>query len=284
MIIKDNSLTPNAFQVIRAQATEKPDFSSENINNDGTYLCRACGLALFRVSMQFQSFCGWPSFDEIIENTVASQLDEDGVRAEIHCARCNGHLGHVFHGEGFTEKNIRYCVNSVSLDFVADSSVLDTEEAIVAAGCFWGVQYYFNKLDGVVKTEVGYIGGTYNSPNYNDVCTGQTGHYEGLRIVYDVAKIDFEAIIKYFFEIHDPTQKNGQGPDIGPQYQSAIFYYDMQQKNIAINISSILIEKGYSLATKLLPVNVFWKAEDYHQDYYSQNYKTPYCHKYVKRF
>lgn len=158
------------------------------------------------------------------------------------------------------------------------------QEVIVAAGCFWGVQYYFNQLDGVVKTEVGYIGGETNSPTYNDVCTGSSGHYEGLRIVYDVAKIDYASVIKYFFEIHDPTQQNGQGPDIGAQYKSAIFYYDLQQKDIAIESISILINNGYDIATKLLPVDVFWRAEDYHQDYYSKNYKTPYCHKYVKKF
>ncbi len=284
MLIKDSSLAPHILEVIRNQATEKPNYSSETSNNAGTYLCRACGLALFRASMQFKSFCGWPSFDEIIENSVATELDEDGVRVEIHCARCRGHLGHVFHGEGFTAKNTRYCVNAASLDFVEDINVLDTEEIIVAAGCFWGVQYYFNQLNGVVKSEVGYTGGATIYPTYNDVCNGYTGHYEAVRIVYDATKIDYASVIKYFFEIHDPTQKNGQGPDLGHQYQSAIFYYDMQQKAIATELITILVQNGYDISTRLLPASIFWQAEDYHQDYYSKNYKTPYCHTYTKKF
>ncbi len=284
MLIKDKSLTPHVLQVLRDQMTEKPAPISNILNHAGTYLCRACGLALFRSHMQFQSFCGWPSFDEIIENTVTRQPDQDGVRVEIHCARCHGHLGHVFIGEGFTEKNTRYCVNASSMDFVEDSNVLDTEEAIVAAGCFWGAQHYFDQLPGVVKTEVGYIGGMKNAPNYSEVCTGTTGHFEGLRVVYDCSKIDYKMIIQYFFEIHDPTQKNGQGPDIGTQYQSAVFCYDSNQNKIVQELISILSQQSYKIATKILPVMIFWPAEDYHQHYYLKNHQTPYCHRYTKRF
>lgn len=272
MLIKDKSLTPNVIQVIRNQMTESPYVASETSHHSGTYLCRACGLALFRSRMQFQSFCGWPSFDEMVENKVNMQPDPDGVRIEIHCARCQGHLGHVFKGEGFTEKNIRYCVNATSMDFVEDMHVLDTEEAIIAAGCFWGVQHAFNQLPGVVKTEVGYIGGTKNVPTYHDVCTANTGHFEGLRVVYDCSKTDYNNIIQYFFEIHDPTQTNGQGPDIGSQYQSAVFYYDVTQKQIAQKLINSLEQKGSRIATTLLPVTVFWPAEDYHQHYYSKNH------------
>lgn len=284
MLIKDSSLTPNTLQVIRHQMTEKPNPMLEMSNNHGTYLCRACGLALFRTAMQFHSFCGWPSFDEIIKNTVHTQPDADGLRVEIHCARCSGHLGHVFEGEGFTTKNTRYCVNAISLDFVEDSTVLDTEEAIVAGGCFWGIQYHFSQLPGVIKTEVGYIGGKMDFPSYERVCNANTGHFEGVRIVYDPSIMDYKRIIQYFFEIHDPSQANGQGPDIGSQYLSAIFYYDDTQKQIAKENSLLLEQKGYDVRTQLLPITTFWPAEQYHQNYYVKNKNAPYCHVYTKRF
>lgn len=284
MFTKDRSLTAEALDVMRHQATERAYTSPETIAKAGSYLCRACGLALFRTHMQFQSFCGWPSFDEIIENAVCSEVDQDGIRMEIHCARCHAHLGHLFEGEGFTAKNKRYCVNTISLDFAEDTLVLDTEEAIVAGGCFWGVEHYFNLLPGVIKTEVGYIGGATNQPTYAEVCAGTTGHIEAVRVLYDCAKLDYKALIQYFFEIHDPTQVEGQGPDVGAQYQSAIFYHDNQQKQIAQEVIGLLEEKHYAVMTKLQPSGIFWAAETYHQHYYLKNKHVPYCHRYTKRF
>jgi peptide methionine sulfoxide reductase msrA/msrB len=210
--------------------------------------------------------------------------DADDRRTEILCARCNAHLGHVFHGEGYTQKNARHCVNSLSLDFVADKQVKDTEEAIYAAGCFWGVEQLFKKLPGVLKTEVGYSGGQLKNPTYQDVCAGSTGHSEVIRVVFDPQKISYEDLTKYFFEIHDPTQKTGQGPDIGRQYMSVIYYYDEEQKRIAPDLIKQLEAKGLQIATKLAPVSSFWRAEEYHQDYYEKNGKQPYCHSYIKRF
>ena len=226
MLLKTASLPPHLLHIIRDKGTEKP-FSGEYIVTSvvGTYLCRQCGLALFRGDAKFNSSCGWPSFDDQIMNAVHNELDPDGRRTEIVCRRCHAHLGHVFCGEGLTAKNIRYCVNSVSLDFVTDGTVMDTEEAIFAGGCFWGMEYYFERLDGVLKTEVGYIGGTTDNPNYESVCSGSTGHYEAVRVVYNPDKISYENLVKYFFEIHDPTQYDGQGPDRGTQYLSRIFYY-----------------------------------------------------------
>lgn len=284
-MIKDTSLSPITLEVIRKQATELPYTGAYNqLPGEGTYLCRACGLALYRTAMQFQSHCGWPSFDEIIPNAIAQHLDKDGIRIEIVCSRCNAHLGHVFHGEGMTNKNIRHCVNSISLDFVANSEVLDTEEAIVAGGCFWGVDYYLRRLPGVLKTEVGYTGGNTENPTYDDVCRGTTGHVEAVRVVYDPKKITYENVLRHFFEIHDPTQKNGQGPDIGSQYLSVVFYYDTQQKMIVEKLINLLKTKGHNVATRLLPVSVFWSAEIYHQSYYEKMGKKPYCHTISNRF
>ena len=156
--------------------------------------------------------------------------------------------------------------------------------AIYAAGCFWGVEYYFKKLPGVLKTEVGYCGGWYPNPSYEQVCEYDTGHIEAIRVVYDLEKINYEALTKYFFETHDFEQQNGQGPDIGEQYVSRIFCFDSDQEKIAQQIINQLEQKGYTVATELLPVSVFWRAEEYHQNYYEKVGKTPYCHHYTKRF
>lgn len=283
--VKTASLPDIVRAVVYNKGTEQP-FSGEydNFGDAGTYLCRQCGLALFRSTTKFHSGCGWPSFDEEVVGAVKRETDKDGMRTEILCHRCGAHLGHVFIGEQFTAKNTRHCVNSLSLDFVPNMTVTDTEEAIFAAGCFWGVEYYLKRLPGVLKTEVGYIGGHLKKPSYNDVCRGDSGHYEAIRVLYDPSVLSYEQLVKYFFEIHDPTQRDGQGPDHGEQYLSAIFYYDDMQKATAENLIALLTQKGFKLATRLLPVSIFWRAEDYHQDYYKKNGKQPYCHTYTKRF
>ena len=279
------SLIPPVRAVIEDKGTERP-FTGEydDFGESGTYLCRRCGLALFRSQTKFHSGCGWPSFDANIPNAVLQESDADGRRTEILCSRCRAHLGHVFVGEGFTAFNVRHCVNSVSLDFIADQTALDTREAIFAAGCFWGVEYYLKKLPGVLKTEVGYTGGKTEFPTYQQVCTGVTGHYEAIRVVYDPSVLSYKALVKYFFEIHDPSQRNGQGPDIGQQYQSAIFYYHSHQAQTAQEVIELLAEKNIEVATKCLPVKPFWRAEAYHQDYYAHQGKSPYCHRYEKKF
>ncbi|MFA6301586.1 MAG: bifunctional methionine sulfoxide reductase B/A protein [Legionella sp.] len=282
---KTQSLTPLARKIICDKATEYPHTGSyNNLVNHGTYLCRRCGLALFRATSQFSSGCGWPSFDDEIPNAIQRIPDADGQRMEIVCSRCAGHLGHVFIGEHITTKNLRHCVNSASIDFVADNKVLDTEEAIVAGGCFWGVEFFLKQMPGVLKVESGYTGGIIENPNYDQVCSGHSGHYEAVRVVYDRAQTDYYQVLKRFFEIHDPTQTNGQGPDIGSQYHSAVFYYTPEQKQEAQSLIHILMQTGYAVATKLLPVQVFWPAEDYHQDYYAKHRKVPYCHSPVNRF
>jgi peptide methionine sulfoxide reductase msrA/msrB len=285
MILKTASLPPSLLAIIRDRHTEMP-FSSEYNNKEeaGTYLCRQCGLALFRSQTKFHSGCGWPSFDEAILDTVGRRKDPDGQRTEIICSRCEAHLGHVFEGEQFTTKNTRYCVNTASLDFVPHLHITDTEEAIFAAGCFWGVEYLFKQLTGVLKTEVGYSGGHTTQPTYHDICRGGTGHYEAIRVVYDPKQINDESIAKYFFEIHDPTQPDGQWPDRAEQYLSVAFYYNEEQQRILQKLIAELKQKGLHVVTRVLPVSPFWPAEIDHQDYYAKHGKTPYCHVYTKRF
>lgn len=160
----------------------------------------------------------------------------------------------------------------------------NSQEIILAAGCFWGVEYYLKKLPGVLKTEVGYTSGTKSYPTYQEVCHKNTGHLEALRVIFDPEKLDLTQLLKYFFEIHDPTQKNGQGPDLGPQYLSAIFYFDPAQKLMAEKVIKILEDKNIVISTKLYPATIFWPAESNHQDYYFKNNKSPYCHRYTQRF
>ena len=282
-MIKSQSLSPEILKVVQDKGTEPPFSHEYQERQQGTYLCRQCGLALFRGNNQFHSGCGWPSFDEEVSGAVKRLPDQDGRRTEILCQRCNAHLGHVFHGEQHTLKNTRHCVNGLSIDFVADENVLDTEEAIFAAGCFWGVEHYFKQLPGVLKTEVGYSGGHTDHPSYEAICQKHSGHYEVIRIVYNPKKISYELVCKYFFEIHDPYQIDGQGPDLGEQYLSRIFYYDAEQKAIALKLIEHLSLRQ-SVATQVIPVATFWPAEAYHQNYYAKTGKAPYCHCYQKRF
>lgn len=276
---KYDSLTPNVLQILRHKATERPFSGQYNtVLSEGTYLCRGCGLALFRAHSQFNSSCGWPSFDMNIANNVKRVPDKDQIRTEIICNRCDGHLGHVFEGEGFTRENTRHCVNSIAVEYVQDQNVTDSEEAIVCGGCFWGVEHCFSQIDGVLLAESGYIGGTANAPSYEKVCSGRSGYLEAVRVVYNPKVICYEDLLKIFFEIHDASQANGQGPDIGPQYLSAIFYFDEQQLKMAQTIIAELKEKGIVAQTQLYEMSVFWPAEDYHQQYYRKTGKTPYCH------
>ena len=282
-----NPLTPEEARVIVDKGTEMP-WSGKYVNfkEDGTYTCKRCGAALYKSGDKFDSECGWPSFDDAIKGAVKRIPDKDGTRTEIVCANCGAHLGHVFEGEGFTAKDTRYCVNSISLNFVPQQSNTEakTDTAVFAGGCFWGVEYYMQKQPGVISTTVGYTGGTTKNPTYEEVCSHTTGHKEAVQIVFDPKKTTYETLAKVFFDIHDPTEVNRQGPDIGEQYRSEIFYLNEAQKETAEKLIKILEGKGYKVTTKLTKATTFWKAEDYHQDYYEKNGHMPYCHVYTERF
>jgi peptide methionine sulfoxide reductase msrA/msrB len=280
-----NKLTPEEERVIVDKGTEMPFTGEYYLNHQaGTYVCKRCGAPLYRSKDKFDSNCGWPSFDDEIPGAVKRTLDADGIRTEISCARCGAHLGHVFEGERLTDKNVRFCVNSISLNFIPEEKKVTTEKAYFAGGCFWGTEYLFKELDGVVSTRVGYMGGHASKPTYEQVCTGKTGHAETVEVVFDPTKTTYDKVARYFFEIHDPTQVDRQGPDVGEQYRSVVFYTDNMQKQTTENLIKILKDKGYKVATELVKADTFWVAEDYHQDYYDVTGKTPYCHIYTKRF
>lgn len=161
---------------------------------------------------------------------------------------------------------------------------MKTRKAIFACGCFWGVQHQFDRAKGVISTQVGYTGGKEENPTYQEVKAHNTGHAEAVLVEYDKEQTDYRELCKLFFEIHDPAQLDGQGPDIGPQYRSEIFYLDEKQKKEAEEIIALLREYRYEVNTRLTPATHFWPAEDYHQKYYDRTGGEPYCHIRVRKF
>jgi len=315
---------PEADVLLR-KATEPP-YTGKYLDSHeaGTYICRQCGMPLYHSKDKFESGCGWPSFDTELPGAVRRVPDADGRRVEIVCANCGGHLGHVFEGEGFTDKNTRHCVNSLSMSFAPAGS--DAEKAalarfaaktgssvtaptatpaavkasgspagqkavpggcsataILAGGCFWGVEDAFQKLPGVCEAVSGYTGGHTVNPSYEDVCRGDTGHAEAVLVRYDPARVTYEQILRRFFEIHDPTQLNRQGPDWGEQYRSAVFYENAAQRAVAEKLVARLRALGYDVVTQLAPAGPFYAAEAYHQDFASRTGRGA-CHMSVPRF
>ena len=157
-------------------------------------------------------------------------------------------------------------------------------KAYFSAGCFWGVEYYFKRLKGVTKTVVGFMGGELENPSYKQVKTGTTGHLETIEVEYDPDIVSYEALVRYFFEIHNFEQVDGQGIDIGTQYLSAIWFNDNTERDTAIKVFGELMQMGYSPVTQIRTVMSFYPAEDYHQDYLDQRGETPECHVYTKIF
>jgi len=280
-------LTKEEKSVILHKATQPPYVGKYTYEkSSGIYRCKLCNAPLYKSSDKFESNCGWPSFDDAIKGAVKRVKDADGRRVEIVCANCGAHLGHVFEGEGFTPKNTRYCVNSISLKLDTTPQAKDTNlsYAYFAGGCFWGVEYYLQKLEGVKEVISGFMGGDVKNPSYYEVVRGNTGHLESVEVIYDKNKISYKEIAKTFFEIHDPTQTNGQGPDIGEQYHSAVFVGNEDERKIIKKLISELEANGYKVATKIFDKSEFYKADEGHQDYYDKKGTKPYCHGYTKRF
>lgn len=272
------SLTQEEARVIVDKGTETP-FTGEYLHNKrrGTYVCRRCATPLYRSSHKFDSGCGWPSFDDALPGAVRRAPDADGHRVEITCETCGAHLGHVFEGEGFTDKNTRHCVNSISMIFIPE------EYAYFAGGCFWGVEDAFSHVEGVLDAVSGYMGGHTENPTYDQVSTGRTGHAETVRVTYNPDEVSFEALARLFFEIHDPTQVDRQGPDVGTQYRSAVFCDSEEQKAVAEALVEELRGKGWEVVTQVAPAGPFTVAEEYLQDFTRRTGRGA-CHVRVPRF
>lgn len=282
--LKFNELNAQEKYVILDKGTEYP-FTGKynNFYEEGVYTCKQCDAELYRSSDKFDGHCGWPSFDDEIDGAVTRVRDADGRRTEIICSNCKGHLGHVFLGERMTDKNTRHCVNSISLNF-KPKNASKFEKALFGSGCFWGTEYWMEKQKGVKSAISGFSGGNVKNPDYGLVCTGKTGHAEVVEVTFDPKVISYESLVKLFFETHDPTQVNRQGPDVGEQYRSVIYYYSDEQRKTAEKYKNILIQKGYKVVTEIEKAGEFYEAESYHQNYYERKGSTPYCHFYQKKF
>jgi len=285
--MKYNQLNSEEVRVIENKGTEMPFSGKYNsFYEAGVYKCRKCNTPLFNSTDKFDSGSGWPSFDNTIKGAVKEIPDADGRRVEIVCASCGGHLGHVFKGEQMTAKSTRHCVNSVSLDFESFKQDSKYKKAYFAAGCFWGVEYWFQKQEGVLDADSGYMGGHLENPTYPEICRKDTGHLETVEVTYDPTVVSFETLTKLFFETHNPEQMNGQGPDIGPQYLSAVFTNNIEEEDTVQILINQLEDKGMNIATIIKDANEhkFYIAEYEHQNYYKLRNSQPYCHAFTKRF
>jgi peptide methionine sulfoxide reductase msrA/msrB len=296
-------LTPLQYQVTQQCGTERAFTGAYwDHHEPGIYVDIVDGTPLFSSLDKFDSGSGWPSFTRPVEESNVRELGDDShgmQRVEIRSSKAGSHLGHVFE-DGPKPTGMRYCINSASLRFVpvdqlekeglgrflplfgrkpGAAPATATETAILAGGCFWGMEDLLRKIPGVVETEVGYTGGHLDNPKYDDTHDSKSGHAEAVRIVFDPAKLKYEDLLVWFFRMHDPTTLNRQGNDRGTQYRSAIFFASDAQKTAA-QAAIAAAEKKWKkpIATTLEPASKWWPAEDYHQDYLVKNPGGYTCH------
>jgi len=280
------ALSPEQYDVMRKCGTERPFTGRYNdFWEKGHYACAACGAPLFLSDTKYEHGTGWPSFTTPVEEKALEYRDDFSLlakRIEVRCAACGAHLGHVF-DDGPAPTFLHYCINSAALNFVPEgaaraagpeTAAAATETATFAAGCFWGVEYKLGKIPGVIATVVGYSGGNTVNPTYEEVCSDRTGHAEAVQVTFDPKLVSYADLVRHFFEIHDPTQVDRQGPDRGTQYRSAIFYHSAAQQEAARNVMDEVERSGKfkkRLATELVPSSAFYKAEEYHQKYFEKH-------------
>jgi peptide methionine sulfoxide reductase msrA/msrB len=297
-------LSAEQFAVTQQCGTEPPFHNAYWDNHKpGIYVDVVSGEPLFSSLDKFDSGTGWPSFQQPLKGDgVTEKTDSAGgmLRTEVRSKVADSHLGHVFN-DGPGEKGLRYCINSASLKFIPVEEMdqagygqylapfikaglakpVTHETAILAGGCFWGMEEIIRKIPGVTKTTVGYSGGKTANPTYEEVCTGGTGHAEAIEVVFDPAKLTYEGLLDYFFRMHDPTTLNRQHNDVGTQYRSAIFYTSDAQKQTAERVKAHWDKSGKfnrPVTTEIAAATKFYSAEDYHQKYLVKHPGGYTCH------
>src|SRR5436190_8476146 len=297
-------LSSEQFEVTQQCGTEPPFHNAYWDNHKpGIYVDVVSGEPLFSSLDKFDSGTGWPSFTQPVKGAqVTEKKDSSGgmTRTEVRSKMADSHLGHVFE-DGPGEKGLRYCINSASLRFIpveemdqagygeylepfAKAGLIKApmhETAILAGGCFWGMEEIIRKIPGVIKTTVGYSGGKTADPTYEEVCTGGTGHAESIQVVFDPARLSYEALLDYFFRMHDPTTLNRQHNDVGTQYRSAIFYSSEAQKQAAERVKARWDKAGRfnrPITTEITQATRFYSAEEYHQKYLVKHPGGYTCH------
>lgn len=296
-----NKLSPEQYRVVRESGTEAP-FKNEYWNNKkaGIYVDVVSGEPLFSSTEKFDSGTGWPSFTIPLGRAKMHHIKDSGLgmlRTEVRSSIADSHLGHVFN-DGPRPTGLRYCINSASLKFIPAEEMEEKgygelmylfpevyagkrgwDFIVLGAGCFWGTEAYFKKVKGVKQTLAGYSGGEIPYPSYQDMVTGKTGHAEVVLVYFDPARIKFNILLNIFFMIHDPSSLNKQGNDTGTQYRSAVFYHSTEQKKVIDEQIRKLLDSGKhrKIVTDVAQLKVFYKAEEYHQDYLGKN-PGGYCH------
>ncbi|NJD92269.1 MAG: bifunctional methionine sulfoxide reductase B/A protein [Geobacter sp.] len=293
-------LTPLQYRVTRKSGTEPPfDNTYWNEHREGLYVDIVSGEPLFSSKDKFDSGTGWPSFTRPVARDSVRELSDSGfgmVRTEVRSREADSHLGHLFDDGPRDKGGLRYCINSAALRFIP---VDDLEKegfgaylplfgrkapaapahqvATLAGGCFWGMQDLLRKQPGVITTEVGYTGGNI----LNAVYGNHEGHAEAVRIEFDPKKTSYEALLRFFFRMHDPTTLNRQGNATGSSYRSAIFYHDAEQQRIAEQVKAEVDASGKwqrPVVTEITKAGLWWRAEEYHQDYLVKNPGGYTCH------